>query len=1187
MTMGRMRVCGLALAGVSLLTMGAAGQAAPATAAPAAAPAQEQVPAAAATTAAGGTIRGTVKAGSVPLPGVAITATNTLTGKKYATTTDNSGSYAMTIPKTGRYVVKAELAAFAPVTNEVRITAEAANQTAVFALELSSRAAQQEAATERAATGLAAAIGRGVGTQALSMSGGEEGLTDASAGGGTPGVTVPSLSGLGDTGGAGGDSVAVSGVTGSTNALGGLSEDQIQQRINDAVAQARQQGGAAGDQANAVVSMLGGILGGPGGFGPGGGGGRGGRGGGGGGGGAFRNFNPAQPHGSIFYEGGYGALNALPYSLNGNPEERQGNVQNKFGVTFIGSPYLPGLTKANPKQFIFFNLTGQRNINPENFYATVPTALEQGGNFSGFSQIENGVSAPITIYDPTTGQPFGGAACIANPQAAGCNVIPTGLIASQALALLKYYPAPNVPGATTNNYQTITTAGSNSTQVSLRYMRNFGQAPAFGQGGGRRQRTNGPKALTQNINFNGSYTDSALDTRNVFLPLGGATAKTGYGVTAGYTIGYGRLRNNASLNWNRSHANTYNYFTNGSANPAQAPAGPVDVGTPTIYNNPFYFGIPALTFTGFSGLSNTTPNNTVNQTISFSDFVSYNHKKHNMRYGLDIRRVHNDLIGGTNVLGGFTFSGYATQNPNTPIANCTVSPTTTCCPPGATVSPCPAVPPSGAGFADFLLGLPQQATVQANGNKLYLRENVYDGYAQDDYRVMSNVTLSYGLRYEYFGPYVEKDNRLTNLDHNADFTQIALVTPGETGSISGIKYPRSLVNGDRGMFSPRFGVAWRPKFVKDTVVRAGYGINYNTTQFNRFAQKMSDQQPFAVTQTNIANQQGCGVLTLASAYGCSDAAVQSNYGINPFYRLGHVQTYNVDIQKTLGLGIVLNVGYTGSKGGDLDIVRAPNRTATGLLNTNAQAFNYEDSLGFSRQNNLAINARKRLQKGVSLQATYIYGHSIDDASSINGTGGTVAQNDKNLIAEESNSSFDVRQKLTGNWVYELPFGPNRAFLAKGGKLSRFMDGFNLSGDFTFATGSYFTPSYVATAAETATGTNNSLRPDRVLSQPINGAKTFLQWFNPKAFAAPAAADGFGTASRYSIEGPGIVAADASLSRTLSFAENRSFEARVTAANVFNTVQYSGINTTLNSQNFGQVTSTAGQRTLTFLGRYRF
>jgi hypothetical protein len=1116
----RLRGLGLAVAGAALASHAVAQ-------APEQAPAQ--VPAQAMTASSGGTIRGTVKAGTIPLPGVAITATNTLTGKRYATTTDIAGAYAMTIPKTGRYVVKADLAGFATVTNEVRITAEAADQTAAFALELASRAAEAQAASEQAATTgavsqLAAALGRG--TQALSMAGAGEGATDASAGGGNSGVAQPTLAGFGDSGAT--ESVAVNGASGVTNPLAGLSQEEIQDRINNAISQARAQGGVAADQANAAASMLSGIMGGPGGFGGGGGGRGGGRGGGGGDGGAFRNFNPAQPHGSVFYQGAFGALDALPFSLSGAPEARENNQQNRFGVTFIGSPSIPHLLKANTKQFVFFNLTGQRNITPDTFYATVPTVAERGGDFSALAQ---------TLNDPANpGMTFPG------------NVIPTGRIVTAARNLLRYYPAPNIPpNATNENYQTVTTAGQNSTQASLRYIRNFGEQPSFF--GGRRQQQNQKPKLSQNINFNGSYTGSASDNRNVFLPLGGGSATTGYSAVAGYTLGYGRLRNNASLTWNRSHSNGFNYFTNTGVNPGFE-AG-VPVGTPTIYTNPFYDGVPSLSIANFSGLSNNSPSNTVNQTISFSDFVGYSHKKHNMRYGFDFRRVHDDTVGGTNVLGSLTFSGYAT----------------------------------GSGFADFLLGLPQQASVQASGNKLYLRENVYDWYAQDDYRVLPGVTLNYGLRYEYFGPFTEKQNRLTNLDHNADFTQVAIVTPNETGPISGIHYPRSLVNGDKALYSPRFGIAWRPKFVKDTVVRAGYGINYNTTQFSRVATNLSDQPPFAVTQTNIANSEGCGQLTLANAYNCSTAAVQSSYGIDPNYRLGHVQVYNVDIQHTIGQAIVLNIGYTGSKGGDLDVVRAPNRTATGLLDPNAQTYNYEDSLAFSRQNNLAINARQRMRKGVSLQATYTYGHSIDDASSVNGTGNNVPQNPNDLVAEESNSSFDVRHQLSGNFVYELPVGPNRAFLASGGVLSKILDGFNISGTFTFATGGYFTPQYTATASEVATGVNSSLRPDRVFTQPIAGPKTFLDWFNKNAFTAPAGA--YGTASRFSIQGPGSKTLNASLSRTFSFPKDRSMETRVTATNVFNMVEYSGIDTTENSPTFGQVTGAGAMRSLSFLARYRF
>jgi hypothetical protein len=104
-------------------------------------------------------------------------------------------------------------------------------------------------------------------------------------------------------------------------------------------------------------------------------------------------------------------------------------------------------------------------------------------------------------------------------------------------------------------------------------------------------------------------------------------------------------------------------------------------------------------------LTQALPSDVINQTISFSDFVSYSHKKHNMRFGVDIRRVHADSIGGTNVVGAFTFTGYATQNLAT-VKGCT---------PSSTVN-CPILPPSGM-VRRFSFGLPQQSTIQAAQEK--------------------------------------------------------------------------------------------------------------------------------------------------------------------------------------------------------------------------------------------------------------------------------------------------------------------------------------------------------------------------------------------------------------------------------------------------------------------------------------
>jgi hypothetical protein len=1096
----------------------------------------------------------------------------------------------MTIPKDGRYVVRAELAGFATLTKEVVLTgveAQAATQAITivpkatdFGMELASRAAADQAKEAAVTTAATTALSRGL--QGLSLSaGGLDGSNASLGGAANAGAALPTLSGLGENTS---DAVAVSGQTGTTNGLANFSEDEIRSRIDEAVAQGRASGmiPQGGDPTSAIVGMLGGMMGGRGPGGPGGGGGRGG-GGGGFGSGAFRNFNPSQPHGSVFYQGGNSGLNSAPWSPTLLPQVNPSAYSNRFGASIAGSPYIPGLTKPNSKQFVFLNLTGQKNLNA--FLPNpvrVPTDEERAGNFSDSMQLVNGKLVAVSIYDPTKpGTQF------RNNTIPACNGAATGgCITSQALALLKYYPEPNIASAdpTAYNYQTISNAGSNTVAINSRYIRNFGEGTNtpfgnFGGGGGGRRgggaNANTPPTLRQNINVGYNYNHSASDLRNIFLPLGGATESDGNSVNAGYTIGYGRLSNNASVTWNRSSSRTRNYFTDTSSDPSTEAGINVPNSAGSIADTRFYNGLPSLNITNFAGLSNTTPSATVNQTISFSDFVSYRHKKHNMRYGFDIRRVHADSVGGNNPLGSFSFSGYTTESPTDQEETGSGVEATT-----------------GSGFADFLLGLPTQTSLQAGLNKIYLRENVYDWYVNDDFRVTGNMTLNYGLRYEYFGPYVEKYNRLVNLDHNADFTVVDPVEPGGVGMFGG-KYPRSLVNPDDRMYSPRFGVAWRPKskLTKDTVIRAGYGINFNTGQFATFAKSLSFQPPFANTQTNAlttaANDTGCteANLTLANGFGCSTKTIQNNYAVNKDYRLGMVQSANLNIQRTIPLGIVLNVGYNLGKGSGLDIVRAPNHTVASVTTSDAEAFTYEDSIAGSHSNQLVVSVQKRQSKGISLGVTYTYAHAIDNASSIGGSGRTIAQNDKRLDLEEGNSSFDQRHTLTGNWLLELPFGPNRAFFNKGGTMSHVVDGFSLSGTFTFATGTYFTPQYASSAAEELSGGNYTQRPDRVFTQSLKGPGSLGEYFNKAAFVAPV--NGFGTASRNSIEGPGTVSANASLSRTFTLGDTRSFEARVTASNVFNTVQYSGINTTVNSANYGQVTSAASMRAVQVQARYRF
>ena len=1104
---------------------------------------------------------------------MSIVATNTLTGQRYATITDINGNYSMTIPTSGRYVLKTELAAFAPQTQVALLKPSgnaAVNQQADFALTLASRVPPETAQDNAAGIPGQPAQGGGdrlAGTLRRNNAGGAQslallaqlaGVADAGVNTGAAGATLPSLANNSDFST---DSVAVIGQAGTTNPFAGVDMEQLRQNaeLDQTVPGGGGGFGGGGGPGGGGPGGGGPGGGGPGGGGPGGGGpgggggggfggggfggGRGGRGGGGGGGGFgnFRNFKPNQPHGAIFWTGGNSALNATPFPIKTQREPQPSYASNQFGLTFIGAPYIPHLITHDTKDVIFFNITGQRSSSPFSQYGSVPTAAEREGNLSGLTTQQG---APITIYDPSTGAPF--------PN----NTIPAARIASQATALLTYVPAPTLPGQF-QNYQRLASSESNSTRLGLRFLHSFGPSTGGSPLGGmiRQYLGQGGNTIRQSVNLNFNYSHSAADELDIFPELGGKQQSHQYSLALGYSIGKGRLTTNLSLNWNRSNTQLKNDFTNNTDIASQ-------IGIAGLPENPLLFGIPIVTLNQFTSLTEQQPNFQVNQTLAASDSTSWIHKKHNVRYGGDFRRVHDDLFGNTgNITGTFTFTGLFTEQPG---ASSTI--------PGGTAT-------TGSSLADLLLGLPQQTSLQSPYQKSYLRENAWDAYVQDSWRALPNLTVLAGLRYEYYSPYSEKYDRLSTLDTGNNFTSVQTVVSGGVGSFTG-KYPRDLVYPEHNNFSPRLGIAFRA--AKDTVVRAGYGINYAVGQYAKFIQEFAFQPPYADVQTNESTTGA----QISLANGFPAPQTEGNYAVNKNYRLPYVQVWNLNVQRTLPLGVVLNVGYNGSKGTRLDIVDAPGRTATESVS--GVLYDYEDSIAFSNYTALTVSARKRMQKGVALGATYTYSHSIDNASSIGGSGGSstvVAQNWQNLLAEESNSSFDVRHKLTGNFLYELPFGPDERFLSTGWVAHTF-SGISISGTFTLATGTPLTPHYEAAVADVARGSTGSLRPDLVPGASLTaGGGSLDNWFNKNAFATPA--NIYGTAARFSIPGPGTVSINASLAKTVRFNETRTFEMRATASNPFNTVQYSSVDSTLGSGTYGTVTSAAGMRQFTFLGRFRF
>jgi trimeric autotransporter adhesin len=1097
-------------------------------------------------------ITGTVRAGKTALPGVTVTAANTLTGKKYVVATSSNGSYSFAGLPRGRYVVRVEFMGFAAQTQEVVLKPETPGGKFDAELILASR--QQEQTNGNLAA--LAAAGRGFQSLALdnalsSLSGGS--VPGVGQGGSSGDVSALPMNGAGAEGPT--ESVSITGAQGRSQDFGGGSEQDMEDRIQEFRDRMQREGGGlqvGGGQGG------GGQAGGPGGP----------------GGGPMilsmgrmpRGFNINQPHGMLYASDDTASLDAKSYALSGLGTTKASYSLPRFGALVGGPLNIPKIFNGGNKWFFFAGWNASRGSTPYDAFSTVPTLAERNGDFSG-ATYKNG--APVQIFVPDLSSTINPAACQPGGQA---NSIAASCMSSSAKALLQFIPLPNL-NTPTQNFHYVTSDHSSTDSVNFRLIHNFGSGPAMGTpgnpivlgpggiggggGGGRKRSTN-------NINFGLNWTRSSVDIVNPFPSLAGGNSTQGLNVSAGWVYGHGRASNMFRVNYNHNHISATNLFSN-----SQNVAGAAGIGG--VSTNPFDWGIPGISFTSFGGLTDPTPRRELDQTYTVSDTLSWSRGKHNWRFGGDYRRILEGFRSAKNAEGTFTFTGLATSQLN---------------------SSGVAAPNTGYDFADFLLGLPQQTTLQSGTDSYDFRANSFDVYAQDDWRVRPSLSLNLGVRYEYNGPFTEAHNHIANLDVATGFTNAVSVLPDQNGPFSGV-FPASLIHPDRNNFAPRIGLAWRP--LKQTVVRAGYGINYNLAQYVTLAQNFAFQPPFAVTATNVSSPSN--LLTLQNGFPAVTAAVTNNFAVDPNYRLGYVQIWNLDIQRQLRSGIVLNVGYNGSKGTRLDVERAI--TASGV-----QPFIYESSAGNSVFHAGSVRLRKRMAHGVALSGTYTYSKSIDDASSIGGGGTVVAQNPFDIGADRGLSVFDQRHKITGNWIYELPFGENHRFATKGA-LSHMLGGWQWSGDFTVGSGLYFTPRVLGNSVDISRGVTGSLRAN-VTGAPVSVSNpTTSEWFNTAAFCAPASTFGasstpgsgsscanpngtsFGDAGRNIIQGPGQVTFDLNISKIVTVKESRAWEFRIQAANVFNTVHFTNINTVVNSLTFGEVTSAGSMRRITLLTRFRF
>jgi hypothetical protein len=653
-----------------------------------------------------------------------------------------------------------------------------------------------------------------------------------------------------------------------------------------------------------------------------------------------------------------------------------------------------------------------------------------------------------------------------------------------------------------------------------------------------------------------NYRRNDGDRLNVFPLLTGATRGSTWSVPVTVNVRYGRSMHNFNVSFSQTKSTTLNDFAfneNVSGN----------AGIGGISTEPFDWGVPSLSFGAYTALRDITPSRRNDRSFQFGYNWTRPAGQHTFRLGGNVSKQWNDSQSDSNARGSFTFTGLYTAGGLATVRG------------------------SGQDFADFLLGLPQQATRSYSispdnlVNPIQIRGTNFSVFFQDDWRWKARWTINYGIQYDFLTPFVEANGHMVNLDANGDFTAVAPVLSAATGPFSG-EYPDGLVASDWNNVAPRVGVAWRA--TNRSVVRFGYGLSYNSGTYSSIARQLYQQPPFFLTGTSLGSLGS--PLTLANPFASiTPSTVTNTYGIDRDYQLGLIHQWSADYSRDLLRAWAVGATYVGTRGQHLDLLRAPNRGPTGLRIPDVQAFTWQSSEGSSYANGLSLRLQKRQTRGIAGSVSYTLSKSRDNTTATGG-GATVAQDDQNLAAEWALSNFDRRHQMSGNVNVELPWGTNRPWLSQGGWLAAIVGNWSMSANFTWQSGTPLTARCSTCASDVARGTGGTLRAD-YLGMPVSlDDRTIDRYFNTDTFGIPAPGT-FGNSWRNMIIGPGSKMLNANFTRDVRLGGNRNVSVQVTASNLLNLVNYAGIDTNVNSPTFGQVASVRGMRTVRLNLRFRF
>jgi hypothetical protein len=761
------------------------------------------------------------------------------------------------------------------------------------------------------------------------------------------------------------------------------------------------------------------------------------------------------------------------------------------------------------------------------------------GGFPTQAELDGDLSSGgRAIRDPWTRQPFPG------------NRIPASVIDRTTQTYQQFVPVTNLPLGTFGrgqNYQKAVSHPSDTGQLTIKLDQNFRQnMRAFA-----RYTMNRPESVNRRIS---ELWDSSSRSKQ-------------YNAVAGWNAAFhSNAINEFRMSWGRSSS---------SSRPRVATRHPENfarlLGLTNMISGaiPEANALPTVNITGFTGMGGPAWTSQRLNTYSLVDNFSWVKGRHTVKAGLDVRREMVDLrnIGSTN--GTFGFTGVF----------------------------------SGSPMGDYLLGVPQSANATSppglDGVNL---GTLWQAFVQDDWKIGSWLTFSFGVRYEYPAPFINDRDRISRFDPL--FPGGRLIYPGdaryyvpdrgflpsETGQPLA---SRGLYETGKNLFAPRFGFAWRPFHNNNTVLRASYGIF--TEAPNEISYAVSVNNPPHLLRQSIVNDVTNPKYRWSGLFPAAPPEGSSQIGsVAARLPAGYLQQWSFNIQRQLLHGIVLETGYMGNKGTRLDQTRNINQA---VLDANparptpiatrapypafAPNMVYYDRTAFSTYHGFILRLEREFSHGASVLSSYTFSKMIDNASFRGSIGAQPAfpQNSYDLRSEKGLSYFDAPHRFVTSWIQELPFGRGRRYFSAG-LLSHILGGWQSVGIFQYQTGNPWSIGISGDWANVGTGNARADLAGNPFPASFRRGGTERLAFDPAAFALPARGT-FGNSGRNIIRDAALNNWDLGMFKNFRFVERVRLQFRAEFFNAWNHTQFQQFANLVNTPAFATWNSARAPRIIQF------